>query len=84
MSRYRLIIVGVIVFLVSVLVGVLGNIFGTSYMDSAVDDAAIRGISTITTLIERILLMTLFSIAGSMLGIILIIVGATKSNKNNT
>lgn len=81
MKRNRWLISGIVIFLVSILIGVAGIAQGILRSLVALDQAENAGIGAVSSGIERALLFNLISLIGSVLGIVLIVIGAVKVNR---
>lgn len=84
MNHKKMIYVGIAILSSSVIIGTLGTVWGifSSFQGLRVSETA--GISAVSSGIESAILFTVFSVAGTIFGVILIIVGIVKNRRNES
>lgn len=83
MRKYRIMILGFVVLIVSILVGILGVYFGLGSSFGSMKSAETAGITTVSKGIFSSMISLFFLIIGSILGLTLIVVGGIKANKDS-
>lgn len=81
MSYKKLIYSGIIIILASFLIGILGAFWGIHNSFDALRTNETASIDAVGAGIEKALLSTIISIIGLFVGLILIIVGGVKANR---
>lgn len=82
MNHKKLIYIGIIILSSSIIIGTIGTVWGIfgSFQGLRVSETA--GIGAVSAGIESAILFTVFSIVGTVSGLILIIVGIVKGRRN--
>ncbi len=82
MKTNRWLISGIVIFLVSILIGVAGITQGILRSFVALDQAENAGIGAVSSGLESALIFNLISLIGSVLGIVLIVMGSVRAYRS--
>jgi biopolymer transport protein ExbB/TolQ len=83
MNHKKIITYGVVVLILSILIGIVGGVWGITSSFAGMKTNEGAGISVVAQGIEFAVMSTTISILGSLVGVILIIVGGVKGSKKS-